>query len=639
MGKAKEKREQTLLFDDFPSVSKESWKKQVEKKFAKLGSYEDFIWHTEDGIAVEPFYTEEETEDFSFRENQLPGEFPFVRGTQRKDNTWFLNEDVKLAAPKDAVRDALAAIKGGADSLTFIPETKTKRGAIETLIKDIDPLRTRINFALREDPEKICALFISACRKKGIDTQELRGAVFFDPLSELLACGHLVTPLEKHVEKIAKTIEYLSDSAPGYAAFSVKSSTYKDSGATITQELAFTIAAAVEYLVMLRQRGVDADSACRHLVFSFSTGSSYFAEIAKLRAARALWANVAEKFTPASAESAKMRTHCRTTTFNKTIYDSHVNIPRATLEAMASVIGGADSLTVEPFDAYHREPDEFSRRVARNIQLLIKNESRLDAVTDPGGGSYHIEELTQSISRKSLELFQEIEKEGGYLECLRSGFIQNAVKSSREKALLDISRRKKTLVGTNEFPNPLEKMREHVRKTAPAEKEIDGSTRTVEPIAESRAAQGFERIRLLSEELAEGTGGAPKVFLLHLSDSPQTVARSVFSMNFFGCGGFTVIDGAESPGIDKGVATALRESPLAVVLCGSDKDYEQSAEEAIKKLKNKKAGIKAVVPGGPQTVTENLAHAGADDFINSDSDVLEVLEKYQQTLLSGEVGP
>ena len=639
MGKAKEKREQTLLFGDFPSVSKESWKKQVEKKFPKLGSYEDFIWHTEDGIAIEPFYTEEETEDFSFRENQLPGEFPFVRGTRKKDNTWFLSEDVRLAVPKDAVCDALAAIKGGADSLTFIPETKIKRGVIETLIKDIDPLRTRINFALREDPEKVCALFISACRKKGIDTQELDGTIFFDPLSELLARGHLVTPLEEHVEKIAKTIEYLSDAAPGYAAFSVKSSTYKNSGATITQELAFTIAAAVEYLVMLRQRGVDTDSVCRHLVFSFSTGSSYFAEIAKLRAARALWANVAEKFTPVSSESAKMRTHCRTTTFNKTIYDSHVNMPRATLEAMASVIGGADSLTVEPFDAHHRESNEFSRRVARNIQLLIKNESRLDAVTDPGGGSYHIEELTQSISQKSLELFQEIERKGGYLECLRSGLIQNAVKSSREKALLDISRRKKTLIGTNEFPNPLERMIEHIQKTAPAEKEIDGLTRTVEPIAESRAAQNFERIRLLSEEFAEGTGGAPKVFLLHLSDSPQTVARSVFSMNFFGCGGFTVVDGAESPGIDRGVTAALRENPLAVVLCGSDKDYEQSAEEAIKRLKNEKAEIKAVVPGGTQSVTEKLAHAGADDFINAGSDVIEMLEKYQQMLLPREVGP
>ena len=636
---AKGEHGQTLLFDDFPSISKESWKKQVEKRFAKLGSYEDFIWHTEDGIAVEPFYTEEEAGGVSFRENQLPGEFPFVRGTHEKDNTWLLTEEIKLTAPKDAARDALAAIRGGADSLTFIPERKIKRGVIETLIKDIDPLRISINFALREDPEKVCALFISSCRKKGVDTRELGGAFFFDPLSELLTRGSLATALDKRVEKIAEAVGYLSDAAPGYAAFSVKSSTFKDSGATITQELAFTIAAAVEYLVMLRQRGVDADRACRHLVFSFATGSSYFAEIAKLRAARALWASVAEKFAPASPESAKMRIHCRTTTFNKTIYDSHVNIPRATLEAMASVIGGTDSLTVEPFDAPYREPDEFSRRVARNIQLLIKNESRLDVVTDPGGGSYHIEKLTQSISQKSLELFQEIEKKGGYLECLRSGFVQNTVQSSREKTLLDISRRKKTLIGTNEFPNPLERMTRHIRKTASAEKEIDDSTRTVEPLAESRAAQDFEKIRLLSEKLAEKTGEAPKVFLLHLSDSPQTGARSVFSMNFFGCGGFEVVDGTENPGIDQGVAAALRESPLAVVVCGSDEDYEQSAEEAIRKLKNEKAEIKAVVPGGAQNTLEKLAQAGADDFIDAGSDICQVLEKYQQSLFPDEVGP
>ena len=636
MSKEMKKHGQTFLFDSFPNVSKETWKKEAEKRIGNLGTYEDLVWQTEDGIEIEPFYTEEETKDFLFRDNLLPGEFPFIRGTRKKDNRWLLTEDIRLAAPGDAVRDALAAIKGGADSLTFFPETKMNREVIETLIKDIDPLRVSINFALREDPEKVCALFISCCRKKGINSQELNGAVFFDPLSQLLVRGSLVAPIEKHVDKIAETIGYLSDAAPGYAAFSVKSSTFKNSGATITQELAFTIAAAVEYLVMLRQRDVDIDCACRHLVFSFSTGSSYFAEIAKLRAARALWANVVEKFAPASAESVKMRIHCRTSTFNKTIYDSHVNIPRATLEAMASVIGGTDSLTVEPFDSHHREPDEFSRRVARNIQLLIKNESHLDVVTDPGGGSYHIEKLTQSISQKSLELFQEIETKGGYLECLKNGFIQNAVESSRKKTLLDISRRKKTLIGTNEFPNPLEKMTGHIRKTAPAEKEVNNSTLTVKPLTQSRAAQGFEKTRLLSEEHAEKTGEAPKVFLLHLSDSPQTVARSVFSMNFFGCGGFAVVDGAENPGMHEGVTAALSERPLAVVICGSDRDYEQFAEEAIRKLKNKRAEIKVVVSDGAQSVLERLAQAGADDFIHADSDVCDVLERYQQPLFSDE---
>lgn len=636
MSETEKKHERILLFDDFPSVSKESWKKEAEKKIAKPESYEDLIWNTEDGIAVEPFYTREEAGDFFLWGTPLPGEFPFVRGTRKKDNSWLLTEEVRVAAPEDAAHVARGAVEGGADSLTFIPGTKLKRGGVETLIEHIDPSRTRVNFALREDPEKVSKFFISSCGKKGIDTRELGGAVFFDPLSQLLTYGSTATPLDKSVEKIAKTIGYLSDAAPGYAAFSVKSSTFKNSGATITQELSFTIAAAVEYLVMLKQRGVDADSACRHLVFSFSTGSSYFAEIAKLRAARALWANVVQQFSPAHTESAKMRIHCRTTTFNKTIYDSHVNILRTALEAMASVIGGTDSLTVEPFDVHYREPDKFSRRVARNIQLLIKNESHLDAVTDPGGGSYHIEKLTQSISQKSLELFQEIERKGGYLECLKSGFIQNAVEDSRKKALSDISRRKKTLIGTNEFPNLLEKMSGHIQKTTPAEKETNGSAPKVAPLAESRAAQAFEEIRLLSEERAGKAGEAPKIFLLHLSDSPQTVARSVFSMNFFGCGGFEVVDGAENPGIDEGIATALRESPLAVVICGSDKDYEQFAEEAIKRLKNKKTEIKAVVSGGGQSTRKKLAQAGADDFIHAASDVLDMLERYQQPFLSGE---
>ena len=637
MSETEKKHGQALLFDDFPSVSKESWKKEAEKKIAKPGSYEDLIWNTEDGIAVEPFYTKEEAGGFFLWGNPLPGEFPFVRGTRKKDNSWLLTEEIKVAAPEDAAHGARGALEGGADSLTFIPEAKLKRGGVETLIKHIDPSRIRVNFALREDPEKVSKFFISSCGKKGVDTRELGGAVFFDPLSELLTYGSTAAALDKSVEKIAKTIGYLSDAAPGYAAFSVKSSTFKNSGATITQELSFTIAAAVEYLVMLKQRGVDTDSACRHLVFSFSTGSSYFAEIAKLRAARALWANVAQQFSPAHTESTKMRIHCRTTTFNKTIYDSHVNILRTALEAMASVIGGTDSLTVEPFDVHYREPDKFSRRVARNIQLLIKNESHLDAVTDPGGGSYHIEKLTQSISQKSLELFQEIERKGGYLECLKSGFIQNAVEDSRKKALSDISRRKKTLIGTNEFPNLLEKMSGHIQKTTPAEKETNGSAPKVAPLAESRAAQAFEEIRLLSEEHAEKTGEVPKIFLLHLSGSPQTVARSVFSMNFFGCGGFEVVDGAENPGIDEGIAAALRESPLAVVICGSDKDYEQVAEEAIKRLKNKKAEIKAVVSGGGRSTREKLAQAGADDFIHAGSDVLDMLERYQQPFLPGEV--
>jgi len=638
MEKAKKEQTHSLLLDDFPNISKESWKKEVQKKIKTPGSYKDLIWITEDGIEVEPLYTKEEAKDFLFTKSPPPGKFPFVRGTRKKDNGWLLTEDIKLASVKDAARDSLGTIERGADSLTFILESKIKTKVVETLIKDIDPLSTRINFALRENPKKVCDSFISSCRRKGIDTRKLCGILFFDPLSHLLERGSSLTPLDDNVGEIAETIRYLSDTAPGYAAFSVKSSTFKNSGATIAQELAFTLAAGVEYMVLLGRKKIDADRARRHLVFSFSSGSSYFSEIAKLRAARALWAKIVEEFSPSSDESTKMKIHCSTTTFNKTIYDPHVNILRTTLEAMASIIGGTDSLTVHPFDSHYREPDEFSRRVARNIQLVIRNESRLDVVTDPGGGSYHIEKLTHSISEKSLELFQEIERRGGYLECIKNGFMQNEVKNSREKTLDDISRRKKTLVGTNEFPNSLERMAGYIQKTASTEEKTNISDQTVEPLAESRASQEFEKIRLLSEKYTEKTGEAPKVLLLHLSDFPQTVARSVLAKNFFEYGGFKAVDAIENPGTDEGVEAALGENPIVVAICGSNEDYERFAEEAITKLKDKKTEIKVVVSGGQQNMVKKLRKAGADDFINEDSDVCKVLERCQQTILLHEVG-
>ena len=628
MSKSKKEQGNILLFDDFPETSKEVWKKEVEKR----DSFEDLIWRTEDGIEIEPLYTKEEAGDFPLGKETLPGEFPFVRGTGKKDNRWLVAEEIKLTGEQDAMIAAAAALKGGADSLVLIPQTEIKPKTMDALIKEIDPLRIPLNFAVREDPQKVSALFLSSCAARGIDTHKLRGAVFFDPLSELLAHRPLATPHGESLGKITETIGNLSDAAPGYAAFCVKSSTFKNSGATITQELAFTVAAAAEYLVMLKERGVSADIACRHLVFCFSTGSSFFSEIAKLRAARALWANVAEQFSPAFSDSLRMRIHCRTTTFNKTVYDSHANILRTALEAMASVIGGADSLAVEPFDAHYREPNELSRRIARNIQILLRNESHLGDVTDPAGGSYHVEKLTRAISEKSLELFQEIEKKGGYLECTRNGFIKNALESSREKTLDDISRRRKTLVGTNEFPNLAERMAGEIQKNGQNEK-IKGRTQTQEPLSESRAARDFEQIRLLSEKFAEKTGETPKIFLLHLSNSPQTATRSVFSMNFFGCGGFSVADGAESPGVDRGVAAALGENPLAVVICGSDEDYRRSAAEAIKMLRNKRAEMKIAVCAD---MSEKLPGAEAVDFIHAGQDMCEVLRKYQQSFSEDE---
>ncbi len=615
MSTQRKKSQEPLAFKEFPYVSKKTWKERTGKVITTLASYEKIVWNTDDGIDVEPFYSETEAKDFLFKENQIPGEFPFARGTGKNNNNWLITEDIKETDLETAATAATQAQIGGVDAVTFHIERQPTPIAMKTLVRGINPEKIAVNFAITKDPEKICESFFSACKKKGIDPADTHGTFFFDPLLSVYTHNASDSFLSTQTKKIAQLINLLQENTSHHTAFSVQSSAYRNSGATITQEVAFLASAATEYLVMLTNCGVDIDSACRNLVFSFTTGSSYFGEIAKLRAARILWATIAQAFSPTDPRSAEMRIHCATTTFNKTAYDSHVNIMRATTEAMACVIGGANSLSIEPFDAHCAAPNKLSKTVARNIQLLLRNESHLDAVIDPGGGSHHIEKLTQEIAEKSLKLFQKIEKKGGYLECVKSGFLQNLTAKSREKAVRDVREKKKILVGINQFPNPVEKI----------------AGRYDDEKNKERASLGFEKTRLLVQKYAE-KNDIGVIFLLHLSASAKTRAKAVFSMNLFGCGGFSAIDGEQTPGADAGVVAALGVDAAVVVLCGSDDDYGKNAETAISKLKKSGRQFKIVAVIGSYDARKNLSHAGVDDFIQTDCDLCETIEKYRMIL-------
>lgn len=507
-----ESEEKDLLFGGFSRVSKRTWKKEAERTLGKGRSYEDLVWETEDGIAVEPLYTREEAADFVPRRNGPPGEFPFARGTRRGNNRWLVAEYVEATDPAEAAERASSAVKSGADYVIFRLEGRMKRREMRTLTRYVYPLRTSFGFEVSGDPRRTAELFVSNFEREEVDASELRGGIFFDPVGAFLAVGDTISSVVKPIYKIAETIDYLSGKSPDYGAFTVGGSTFRDAGATVVQELAFTVAAAAEYLVRLRFYGIGVDDACRHMVFCFSAGSGYFEEIAKLRAARVLWANVVRRFDPKDESSGKMRIHCRTSRFNKTVFDPHANMLRATTEALAAVIGGTDSLAVDPFDFHGGEPDEFSRRIARNIQLLLMREARMDAVADPGGGSYLLEKLTREIAGKSLELFQRVEAEGGFLECARSGFIQSEVKRSGRRAADDVCAKKRILVGTNEFPNPLEKIPDGLFEEAEkaVAKEVPKRKSGVRPLPPSRAARRFELTRALGEKNAERTkGGLP----------------------------------------------------------------------------------------------------------------------------------
>ncbi len=230
-------------------------------------------------------------------------------------------------------------------------------------------------------------------------------------------------------------------------------SDFEEAGATAVEEIGFALAAGVDFLAAMQEREVEVDRAASALEFSFAMGANYFFQIAKLRAFRMMWARAVESF-GGTLDGARARIAARTSRWNKTIYDPHVNILRATTEAMAAVLGGADSLMVAPFDECYKQPDEASRRLARNTQLLLKHEAWLGRVADAAGGSYYVEAITDFLAREGWKRFQEIEARGGYRKAQAEGAIERALASSlaaREKA---VASRRSVLVGTNQFANP-----------------------------------------------------------------------------------------------------------------------------------------------------------------------------------------
>ncbi len=240
---------------------------------------------------------------------------------------------------------------------------------------------------------------------------------------------------------------------PELRVFAVDSFMFCDAGAYIFQELGYALAWGAEWLSMLTDAGVKADDVARRIKFNMGVSSNYFMEIAKFRAARMVWAQIVEQYKPESKLSSKMLCHAVTSRFNQTIYDAHVNLLRSQTETMSAALAGVDSITTVPFDVPYKKPDAFSERIARNQQFLLKEESHLDKVVDPAGGSYYVETLTVSLAKEAWKLFLDVEEKGGFLACINDNSIQDAVNATAEKRHVDVARRKEILLGTNQYPN------------------------------------------------------------------------------------------------------------------------------------------------------------------------------------------
>ena len=602
------------LFTEFPPVPTEKWEEVITADLKGADYERKLVWKTGEGFNVRPYYRAENLEGIKFLGSQA-GEFPYVRGTHAH-NRWRVHQTVSVVCPKEANAEALKILNAGVDSLGFcIASADFSAADLDTLLKDICIEAVEITFC-GEKTAHVAELVLAKVEKEGIAKEDVRIAFCIDPLVKGLSSkGDFCSPngekcIARIVELIHKTKEYKH-----VRIVTVAGQTFGNSGSTIVEELAFTLSAGHDYLVRLTDAGLDVDQAARKLRFSFSVSSNYFMEIAKFRAARMLWANIVKGYGPAKNCACKMHIHAETSRWNQTVYDPYVNMLRGTTEAMSATIAGVHSLEVMPFDASFENPTEFSKRIARNVELLLKNESHFDQVVDPAGGSYYVENLTQSIAAEAWKLFLEIEQKGGYTEAYKAGLIVERIKASAAAKDKNIATRRQTLLGANQYPNFTEVAGKEITAESVTRKQAEGNV-----LVPYRGAMAFEEMRLQVDR----SGKEPKAFMLTCGNLGMARARSQFSCNFFACAGIKVIDNTYFKSIEEGAKAALESKAQIVVVCASDDDYAEAAPK-VKELLGGKAIL--VVAGAPACAPE-LEAQGITNFINVKSNVLETLKFY-----------
>ncbi len=613
------------LFSDFVPTSTEQWMEKVTADLKGADFEKKLVWKTNEGFKVKPFYRMEDLEGLKTTD-ALPGEFPYLRGTKKDNNEWLIRQEIKVESPQESNAKALDILNKGVDSLAFrIKAKELSAEYIETLLEGICADCVELNFYTCQGyVVELAEILVAYFKKKGYDLTKLKGSIGYDFFDKMLAKGK-----EKgDMVATSKSLIEATAALPEYRVLNVTALTMNNAGAYIYQELGYALAWGNEYMQQLTVAGLPAALVARKIKFNFGISSNYFLEIAKFRAARMLWANIVASYDAEDRCAAKMHVHAETSTFNLTLFDAHVNLLRTQTEAMSAALGGVDSMTVTPFDKAYEAPNDFSERMARNQQLLLKEESHFDKVIDPAAGSYYIENLTVSIAKQAWELFLAVEEAGGFYAAVKAGTVQAAVNESSKARHAAVAKRKEVLLGTNQFPNFSEMAagKKPLEATCCCGGGHDTCQKDVPALNFDRAASEFEALRLETE----ASGKRPKAFMLTIGNLAMRQARAQFSCNFLACAGYEVIDNLGFPTVEAGIEAAMNAKADIVVLCSSDDEYAEYAIPAFKALDGRAMFI---VAGAPANM-EELKAAGIENFIHVRVNVLETLREYNKKLLS-----
>lgn len=690
--------------DEFTPPTDEEWKAACEALLKGAPFDKKMFTKTYEGITFDPMYTRKHTEDI-LPKGVMPGMGDYLRGVDAagyigkpwgiaqacdetlpaENNELLRHEHDKGATIYHIVLDT--ASRTGVDARQA--ETVGDTGTSVTTVEDMHVLLTGLDLAkfplyvyAGANAVPLLALVAAARRASGEDMAEVRGIVGADPIGALAADGKLPASLDAHYDSLAAAARWATVNAPHLRTVFVRSDVYSNGGANDVQEVASVLATATAYLRALCERGLTIDEAASQIAFAFSMGANFFLQIAKLRAVRPLWAQIVGAF-GGSAEAQKMRIHARPALFFKTIYDPYVNMLRNTTEIFSGVVGGIDSFESAPFDEPIRKGDEFSRRIARNVQIMLQEEFGLLQPIDPAGGSWAVETLTRQMKEKIWAEFQRIEKEGGIIAALRAGSLQESVAAVLAARFKNADLRRDRIVGNNMYPNMTETLLEtraedtaalKAQRTADidaylsdidvkhrdealaslrqahsvdhaVEAALAGATiaelmtavtegngaETVTAIAPHRWSERFEALRQRTEEYKAEKNDNVKIFLANMGPIPQHKARADFTTGFLQVGAFEVLGNDGFKTVEEAADAARASGADAVVICSTDATYPEIVPALAPKLHEVLPKARVFLAGAaPKDLLETYKEAGIDEYISVRANCYEILESLQK---------
>lgn len=702
------------ILRDFPPVSHAKWLEKVEQDLKGRPYDKALIKKTYENIDIQPMYFQSDLEGLLHVDSQ-PGEAPFVRGGSASGfvvKPWEVAQEITEPDPDAFNRAARTDLSRGQTSLNIVLDSATQngrdpdradpdevgRGGLSlACLGDARTAFTGIDWSAQEwrlaaGPAGIAATALLAAffMEEGRDIGTMSGCIGMDPLGVLVRQGSLPLSLQSAYAHMAALTRWAAIRAPKLRTIVVDVSAYQESGGNAVQDIACALATGAEYIRELSRRGLSADTVASRMSFEFAIGADFFMEIAKFRAARLCWCQVVDAF-GGGEQAARMRIHARTSRWNKTMVDPWVNMLRVSTEAFSGIAGGVDSMHVGPFDEIFRQPNEFSRRIARNVHILLREEAHFDKVIDPAGGCWYVEQLTAQLADKAWTMFQQIEGQGGMFKALAANWPQAEVAAVAAKRAKNIAIRTDRFVGTSMYPNLQEQKQIAVpcdqtafrqtrrqalvawkeqRQTAAFDKALadlcqlldsDGEALVEAAIAAARAgatvgeifghsavgqqesgiqtlhvhrgAEPFERIRQATEAYAEQHDGlVPKIFLANMGPIPQHKARADFSTAFLNVAALETITNSGFDSVAAAAEAALTSGARAMVICSTDATYPEIVPELARRVKEADPGMMVILAGYPKEYIEAFSQAGVDEFLHIRANALELLSTVQKHL-------